>query len=187
MRARHPLAVIVAAVVGGALLSPVLAADLKRFLGTFVGRAQEAGSTAGPREERDIDLVIGPEGKSGLALSWTNVTLVEGRRDVPGVKRRADEIRLVPAPGREFYLARGAYDPFSEKRAPDLLAGDALRWATISDREIKVYSLEILDDGRYELQAYTRSITGDGLALEWHRTVDGERIRHMMGKLVRAD
>jgi hypothetical protein len=45
----------------------------------------------------------------------------------------------------------------------------------------------ILDDGRYELQAYTRSITTEGLALEWHRVVDGERVRHMTGKAVRAD
>ncbi len=180
-------ALMLLAAIQAALPAEAMGADLQRFLGTYVGRAEEAGLAAGPGEERDIDLVIKPEGKEGLALSWTNVTLVDGRRDLPGVRRRADEAHLVPAPGRQFYLARAAYDPFAEKRPPDLLAGDPLRWATIGERDIKAYSLVILDDGRYELQAYTRSITAEGLALEWHRVVDGELVRHMTGKAVRAD
>ena len=43
------------------------------------------------------------KGEDGLLLTWTNVTLVNGRRDVPGVQRRTDEMWLVPAPGRGFY------------------------------------------------------------------------------------
>ena len=45
----------------------------------------------------------------------------------------------------------------------------------------------ILDDGRYELQAYTRATTEEGMELEWQRIVDGRRLRHMTGKAVRAD
>ena len=187
MRRPLMLAVVVAAAAAAAFLPPAQGADFKRFFGTFVGRALEAGPDNSPREERDIDLVVRPEGKVGIALSWTNVTLVNGRRDVPGVKRRADEVRLVPAPDRQFFLARAAYDPFAEKRSPDLLAGDPLRWATVGEGDIKIYSLVILDDGRYELQAYTRATTEEGMALEWQRIVDGQRLRHMTGKAVRAD
>ena len=107
MRRPLMLAVIVAAAAAAAFLAPAQGADFKRFFGTFVGRALEAGSDNSPREERDIDLVVRPEGKVGIALSWTNVTLVNGRRDVPGVKRRADEVRLAPHPtGSSFWRAR---------------------------------------------------------------------------------
>ncbi len=187
MRRPLMLAIVVAAAAAAAFLPPAQGADFKRFFGTFVGRALEAGPDNSPREERDIDLMVRPEGKVGIALSWTNVTLVNGRRDVPGVKRRADEVRLVPAPDRQFFLARAAYDPFAEKRSPNVLAGDPLRWATVGQDDIKVYSLVVLDDGRYELQAYTRATTEEGMELEWQRIVDGQRLRHMTGKAVRAD
>ena len=57
----------------------------------------------------------------------------------------------------------------------------------MGEGDIKVYSLVILDDGRYELQAYTRATTEEGMALEWKRIVDGKGVRHMTGKAVRAD
>jgi hypothetical protein len=187
MRRPLVLAPVLAAAAAATILPPAQGADFKRFFGTFVGRALESGPDNSPRQERDIDLVVRPEGKEGIALNWTNVTLVNGKRDVPGVKRRADEVRLVPAPNRQFFLARAAYDPFAEKRSPNVLAGDPLRWATVGQDDIKVYSLVVLDDGRYELQAYTRATTEEGMELEWQRIVDGRRLRHMTGKAVRAD
>ena len=67
------------------------------------------------------------------------------------------------------------------------MAGDPLRWGSLGDDSLRVYSFVILDDGRYELQIYTRTLTGGGLRLEWKRLVDGELVRHMTGDLVRTD
>ncbi len=174
-----------------AAATPVFAADpdadLRRFFGTYVGRAEEVALDDRARVERDIDLTISPKGQDGLLLTWTNVTLVNGRRDVPGVRRRTDEMWLIPAPERGFYHARAPYDPFSETRPLDALVGDPVRWGTMSDDSLRVYSLMILDDGRYELQIYARALTGDGLGLDWKRLIDGELVAHMTGNLVRAD
>jgi hypothetical protein len=162
-------------------------ADLRRFLGTYVGRAEEVALDERVRVERDVDLTISPKGQDGLLLTWTNVTLVNGRRDVPGVQRRTDEMWLVPAPGRGFYHARAAYDPFSERRPLDAIAGgDPVRWSSMSDDSLQVYSFVILDDGRYELQIYVRALTSDGLSLDWKRYMDGELVAHMTGDLVRT-
>jgi hypothetical protein len=170
---------------------PAFAADpdayLRRFFGTYVGQAEEVTLDDQVRVERDVDLTISPKGKDGLLLTWTNVTLVKGRRDVPGVQRRTDEMWLVPAPGRGFYHARAAYDPFSERRPLDAIAGgDPVRWGTMSDNSLQVYSFVILDDGRYELQIYVRALTSDGLSLDWKRYMDGELVAHMTGTLVRT-
>ena len=51
------------------------------------------------------------------------MTLVDGRRDVPGVKFRRDEVLLVPAPERSFFLAAVGYDPFALKKEPDAVNG----------------------------------------------------------------
>lgn len=181
------LAPAAAAAAAAVLAVAAAAADLRPFFGAYVGRAVESGPDGRAGEERDIDLVIRPGDAGGLVVAWTNVTLVGGRRDVPGVRRRTDEVRLAPAPGRDLYLARAAYDPFSERRAPDPLAGDPLRWAAVEGDAIRTYSLVILDDGGYELQTYARSLTPGGVALDWRRVVDGELVRRMTGHAVRAD
>jgi hypothetical protein len=166
-----------------------LAGELDRFFGSYVGRAEEGGGGR-PGELRDVDLVIAPEGRGGLVVRWTNVTLVDGRRDVPGVRRRTDEVRLMPAgEGRPaLYLARAPYDPFTERERPDpLAAGHPVRWATVEGDALRTYSLVVLDDGRYELQVYARTLTPEGIALDWRRIVDGETVRRMTGRTVRAD
>jgi hypothetical protein len=175
-----------------AALAPAAAkaGELDRFFGSYVGRAEEGGADGGgPRELRDVDLVIGPEGQGGLVVRWTNVTLVDGRRDVPGVRRRTDEVRLTPAgkgrPG--LYLARAPYDPFTERERPDPVAGEPVRWATVEGDALRTYSLVVLEDGRYELQVYARALTPEGVALDWRRIVDGETVRRMTGRTVRAD
>jgi hypothetical protein len=155
--------------------------------GAFVGRAEQVDLPDGGREQRDIDIVIAPYEGEGLRISWTNVTLVNGRRDVPGVKRRSDEILLVPAPDRDFYLAGVGYDPFRGRSEPDPMRGDPLRWGTIEGGSIDVHSLVILDDGRYELQTFQRRPTPEGMTLEFARIVDGQLVRRMAGHAVRAE
>jgi hypothetical protein len=123
----------------------------------------------------------------GLRITWTNVTLVNGRRDVPGVKRRSDQVTLKPANDRNFYLAAVGYDPFKTEHEADPTRGDPLRWAVRDGDALNVYSFMILEDGRYELQAYQRRRTAEGLDLAFERVVDGTVVRRMSGRAVRAD
>lgn len=167
--------------------SPAAAAQ-DPLLGQFVGLAHEVDETKGTSIDREIDIVITEQGNNGLKIDWTNVTLVNGRRDVPGVKRRSDEVLLAPARDRDFYLAGVGYDPFQVKETIDPVLGDPLRWATRDGNELVVYSFVILDDGRYELQVYNRAATPDGgLDLSFERIVDGEVTRRMTGHAVRAE
>ena len=119
-------------------------------------------------------------------MRWTNVTLVDGRRDVPGVRRHADEMLLVPAPGRSFFLAGIGYDPFQTHHEPDPMAGDPLRWAVVNGEALDTYSFVIDPDGRYELQMSKRHPMPDGMRLQFDRIVDGEVVRRMTGRGVRA-
>jgi hypothetical protein len=161
--------------------------DLAPLIGTFVGRAEETDLTRGTKEERDIDIIVSRHGKKGLRIAWTNVTLVDGRRDLPGVKRRSDEVTLTPADGRDFYLASPGYDPFHVRAHPNPVKGDPLRWAVIEGGRIEIYSFQILEDGRYELQTYTRRATPAGMTLGFARILDGEVVRRMTGRAVRAE
>jgi hypothetical protein len=159
----------------------------KELVGTFVGRAQDDPAVGGRHEQRDIVMEIAPYQEHGLRLRWNNVTLVDGRRDVPGVKFRRDEMLLIPAPERSFFLAAVGYDPFAEKKQPDVMRGDPLRWGVVAGEALDVFTFSILEDGTYELQASRRHPAGDGVRLDFERIVDGELVRHMTGHAVRAD
>ncbi|MEK0083462.1 hypothetical protein [Benzoatithermus flavus] len=181
-------ALVLGVLLGGSAPGTVHAEQppLAPLIGAFVGRAEQVDE-AGNREQRDIDVVIAPYEREGLRITWTNVTLVNGRRDVPGVKRRSDEILLVPAPDRSFYLAGVGYDPFHARPEPDPMRGDPLRWGSVAGGSIDVYSFVILDDGRYELQIFERRPTEDGMTLEFDRILDGEVVRRLTGHAVRAE
>jgi hypothetical protein len=159
----------------------------EQLVGTFVGRAADDVGVGKKNEQRDIVMEIQPYQEHGLRLRWNNVTLVDGKRDVPGVKFRRDEVLLVPAPERSFFLAGVGYDPFAEKREPDAVNGDPLRWGVVAGEALDVYSFAILEDGTYELQISSRRPSQDGIRLEFERIVDGEVKRHMSGHAVRAD
>lgn len=157
------------------------------LVGTYVGRAHDVDLSTGEKLERDIDIVIEPVEGGGLRITWTNVTLVDGRRDVPGVKRRSDEMLLTPAPDRDFFLAGTGYDPFQAKQEVDPLRGDPLRWGVRNGNTVEAYSFAILEDGRYELQTYERRLTEEGLELRFERVDDGAVTRKMTGHAVRAE
>ena len=163
------------------------APDPKPVLGVFVGRAEDQLRTRGPMEQRDIDMVIEPYQNDGLRVQWTNVTLVDGRRDVPGVKRRSDEMLLVPAPGRGFFLGGVGYDPFRTKKSADPIAGDPLRWGVVAGEALATYSFDILEDGTFELQVFRRQPIPDGIGLEFDRILDGELVRRMTGRAARSE
>jgi len=61
-----------------------------------------------------------------------------------------------------------------------------VRWAVHDAAGLHVYSFVILDDGRYELQTYTRRRVGTGLELRYERVVDGKLLRTIDGRAVRV-
>lgn len=177
-------AAVLAGIAGGGVAAT---GPFGSLIGTFVGRAEDVDVASQARELRDIDIVVAPHERNGLKISWTNVTLVDGRRDVPGVQRRADEMILAPAEGKSFFIAGAGYDPFKTRGKKNPLAGEPLRWATLEDGVLRVHAFVVTEDGRYELQTYVRKPTEQGMTIDYRRYLDGELLRWMTGNAVRAE
>jgi hypothetical protein len=160
---------------------------LADYFGSYVGRALDQPLDGGRSEERDIDIVISAYKKDGFRIDWTNVTLVDGRRDVPGVKRRPSSVIFVPAPERGFFVESKEFNPFRLKDDAQPMQGEPVRWAGIDAEGLHVNAFVLLEDGRYEMQVYTRRLTDIGLDLQFERVVDGQPVRRMTGRAVRAD
>jgi hypothetical protein len=163
------------------------ALTLEEIFGTYVGRAVVETLPSGERETRDIDITVAPHGRGGFQISWINVTLVDGRRDVPGVKRHRGEVMFQKAPNGSFFVEVTGYNPFREREEIAPMSGDPVRWAVLDEGGLHVYSFVVLEDGRYELQRTTRAPVPGGLALTFERVDDDTLVRAGEGRAVRVE
>lgn len=170
-----------------ALPGTASAQSLSDYFGAFVGRAEVRDIGDGLVETRDMDIEIEPFRRKGFRLRWTNVTLVDGRRDVPGVKRRVNEVIFEPFDGSGLYVEAAVANLFQRQEEMSPVAGDPVRWAKLDENGMHVFSFAILEDGQYELQTYTRRLVDGGLELLFERVVDGQVLRRIDGRAVRAD
>jgi len=192
MTAAAPLTAMLA--VAGALTladaGPVAAQDgdpVGPFVGTYVGTAEVFGPDGTLEERRDMDIVVVDEPRGGFTIRWINVTLVDGRRDVPGVERRLDEVRFMEgeSPGRFVEEVRGSL--FERRRAVEPLEGDPIVWARIDGDSLGIFNFVLRDDGAYALQTYERILTDVGMDIVYRSIVEGEVIRRIEGRTVRVE
>ncbi len=163
------------------------AARLESLFGTYVGVAQVEDIAKGDVRQRDMDIVIEPYKQGGFKIQWVNVSLVDGKRAVPGVERRVQTVVFEPAQDRGFFMEAAESSPFREREETRPMRGDPVRWASLDDQGLHVYSFVVLEDGRYELQVYDRTLTDIGLDIRFQRIVDGAVTRRITGTAARAN
>jgi len=165
----------------------VRADDLSRFFGSYVGRATVENLNTGAEQQRDLDIVVSPYQDDGLKIDWVTVGLVDGRRDVPGVKRWSQTALFKPSENTNFLVEVGEGSLFKERGDMEVINGDPVRWTRIEGEMLHACSFVVLEDGRYELQVYQRVLTETGMDILFERIVDGEVIRRVSGSTVRAE
>ena len=163
------------------------AVSLEPLFGAYVGVAEVEDIAKGDVRQRDMDIVIEPYKQGGFRIQWVNVTLVDGKRAVPGVERRVQTVLFEPAQDRGFFMEAAESNPFREREETLPMRGDPVRWASLDDQGLHVYSFMVLEDGRYELQVYDRTLTDIGLDIKFQRIVDGAVMRQITGTTVRAN
>ena len=163
------------------------AASLEPFFGTYVGVAEVQDLRDDEVRRRDMDIVIEPYKRGGFKIHWVNVSLVDGKRAMPGVERRVQTVLFEPAQDRSFFVEVAEANPFRERGETRPMRGDPVRWASLDEQGLHVYSFVVLEDGRYELQVYDRTLTDIGLDIRFQRIVDGALVREITGTTARAN
>ena len=161
--------------------------DLTPFFGEYVGVAEVQDLPSGDTRKRDMDIVIQPYHEDGFMIQWVNVTLVDGRRDVPGVERRVQRVLFEPAEERDFYVEVEEGNPFREREETRPMRGDPVRWASLDGDRLHVYAFVVGEDGTYELQVYDRVLTDKGIDIDFQRIVDDVVVRRISGTTARAE
>ena len=131
----------------------------------FYGRYHGTGQSVDPRfvtagfDRRDFDVQIGPA-DNGFFVAWTTVTRTMGRKEA---KRTSTRIVYEPSGRPGIYVQKvGAAE-----------IANGISWATISGRTLTVRVAAILDDGKYEIQSYERTLVKDGLQLQFRSDRNG--------------
>jgi hypothetical protein len=150
---------------------------LAAFFGRFTGSGIAAGEDADYLgvTQRDLDVEIQAQG-SGFSARWSTVVRQGGTPGNPRVRTREVALTFVPVGRPGIYRANESGDP---------TAGQALVWARLRGNTLYIYEINMIDDGRWDVQTYARTVSGSGMQLEYTRLVDGERRRIVRGRMVK--
>ena len=185
MRSNQTLFLVAVAVIASISLADTAQAQqnkaLSDFFGVYVGRA----STSGTEEIRDLDVIVEPN-KRGFGIDWSAVIRNGEMRAVPGVKRRSTQQAFQKSQKGGYFEPIAAGSVFSVRKKRDTVGGDPVIWARIHGETLSVYSLVILEDGKYELQVYDRVLTPLGMDINFRRYDDGLLTRGITGNLART-
>ena len=143
-------------------------ASISDFMGPWVGRSQP-----GSDRERAATVLIETAPDNGFKVTWANF-----ESDPAGsgeVTERERTLVFRPSKVNGIWLSEPSKDPF------DTLAA----WARVEDRSLIVSTAALRSDGRLERQSYRRTLTKDGLALEYRRWLDQDLDRQIDAEFLR--
>lgn len=159
-----------------------------QFYGSYVGSGTAERIIEKITEQRDLDVTVEPFKNGGFTLKWITVVRgSDGARVGDDVKRREVEENFIPLEDKDdvFVLApKGGL--FKKAEMPNPLLGEPMRWATLENGLMTVYSMAISDSGGSELQVYRRTLTEKGMDISFLRMQDETVELRMTGTLVRA-
>lgn len=155
--------------------------SVEEFFGAYIGDAMIEGTM----QFRDIIVSIEPI-RNGFSIYTSTVIRTGPKRAASDVKWRTETQSFVQTDTPHVYQPMVRKSMFSEKRDPNLMAGETLAWASIRGRTLGVYAMNVLEDGHYELRVFERTLTDLGMDISFVRYNDGVRVRELKGKLART-
>ena len=148
------------------------------FIGEYVGRSLQAPNE--PLSPRDLSIEISPHGQRGFTLEWT--TLIH---DGGGERRQSYSIDFTPSERQGIFSSAMHRDAFGHAEPLDPLKGEPYVWAAITGQTLTVHAMLITDDGGYEMQVYSRTLTASGMSLKFSRNRNGQELKTVYGTLAR--
>ena len=176
---------VLAFATAGALQAQPLSEE---FFGSYVGSGTAQNVIDKTSEKRDLDVSVVAYKNNGFTMKWITVVRdSKGSRTGEGVKRREVEENFLPLEGREnVYVLAPKGGLFKRAELPNPLRGEPMRWASVEDKSITVYSIAIDDNGKSEMQVYRRTLSDKGMDVSYLRMLDENIVVTLKGTLART-
>ena len=178
---------LAALAVGALLLAGPAAhgAGLEDFFGTW--RGTEVSAPAGLKfEAGDLDVAIEPY-DGGFHMRWTALDRAGPEADFIAQPAEAT-FSETERPGVYEYDPGGSLltSLFAAPATGNPLEGETLLWARLSEASLVVYSLSIDSAGGLDLNRYARTLSDDGIVVDYRRRGEGREPVRIEGRLERA-
>lgn len=160
--------------------SAAAATEIERFVGQYEGTAKF--ESEGEVGLRDMSVAI-VEQDPGFEVTWTSA----GRRDDGSQFDKETKIAFLPSDRGGIFSSAMKVDLFGHSVQMDPMQGDSFVWARITGDMLTVFSMLIDEGGGYEIQQYNRTLVEGGLALEYLRIRNGEKLKAIEAFLKKID
>lgn len=171
--------IIVVAIAG--LPQSVLAGErmpeLEKFFGSYEGKTISDASKG--LSTRDLNIEIKPYKDEGFTVSWTTVLKKADGTD----KTKSYKISFVDTPREGIFGSAMRRNSFGHAVPLNPLKGEPYVWASIVGEVMVMHALHIGQDGGYEIQQHTRTLTKDGLSTKFERVRNGKMLNVITGEL----
>jgi len=153
--------------------------ELTPFFGTYTGSSINV--VKGEVSERDLAVTIKPWDKDGFNIEWTAVTYRANGKQ----KKTETSINFYRSPREGIFASAMKKDVFGNTVSFDPVGADAAPyvWAGLEGNSLTVRALYIVDSGGYEIHTYKRTLQEGGLALDFDRIRNGEKVTQVLAML----
>jgi hypothetical protein len=159
-----------------------LAADsegIEQFFGEYVGIS--VSDSEDLLSARDLDVTIHSH-DNGFIMEWETVTVIDNDQ----VTRQKYKVKFHPTEIATIYAAAMRPDLFGGWIPLDPFKGDPFMWARVSGSILTAYAMLITNSGAHDMQIYKRTLTTDGLILEFQRSRNEATLGRVKGELKRV-
>lgn len=155
-----------------------MAQDFAAFLGHWKGSgiSETEDSIYFAVTVRDMDVVIEKVSETSFRLNWTTITRESGDPDNPDIKKSSATL---------VFNATGQPGVYRTAESGDPLKSEPVWWSRVEGDSLFTYMLRIREDGTWQVQKYTREVSGQGMTLTYQRITDGTSERQVRGRLVK--
>ncbi len=153
--------------------------SFERFLGSYEGVSTSV--PAGEVSSRKLSITIKPDENGFRIDSETRMHKIDGR-----IKRVQSSVSFRPTRRDNIYESAMRRNLFGQLVPLDPLNGDPFVWATVSGDDLTVYTVRITDSGAQDMQIDKRTLTPQGMNLEFIRFYNTNSIRRVTGVLKRV-
>jgi hypothetical protein len=154
----------------GLAIQSASAADIDPFVGDYSGSLELNNS--GAKEKRDMSVQISKD-KDGFTVIWESTVHKPNGR----IKTKSYSIDFVPTDRAHIFSSAMKTNVFGHAVPLDPMVGDPYVWARITGDTLTVFSLHVDEEGGYELQQYNRTLTEEGLNLDYQSIRNGKILK----------
>ena len=167
-----------------ALTVPIMGLDadsdgIERFFGEYV--CISVSDSEDLLSSRDLDVTIHSH-DNGFIMEWETVTVIDNDQ----VTRQKYKVKFHPTEIDTIYAAAMRPDLFGGWIPLDAFKGDPFMWARVSGPILSAYAMLITSSGAHDMQIYKRTLTTDGLVLEFQRSRNEAALGTVKGELKRV-